>query len=68
MLSDTKGWKFAEKIGLESGRQYFLRVWKWPTLFCEGWKVADIFFWGLECDQHYFLYSGQLPTVMFQKA
>ena len=33
-LSDTKGWKFAEKI----------RAGKWPTLFSEGWKVADTIF------------------------
>ena len=33
-LSDTLGWKFDENF----------RDGKWPTLFSERWKVADIFF------------------------
>ena len=33
-LSDIKGWKFAEKN----------KAAKWPTVFSDGWKVADIFF------------------------
>ena len=41
-LSDSKGLKFAEII----------MAGKWPTLFSEGWKVADTIFWGLESGRH----------------
>ena len=44
-LSNTMGWKFAE----------YSRGGKWPTLFYEGWKVADILF----------LRDGNWPTLFF---
>ena len=44
-MSDTKGWKFAEKNRAQSGRQYFLTVGKWPTFFSKGCNVTDTVFY-----------------------
>ena len=47
-----------KNVGMESGRQFFPRVGKWPTLFFSNWKMADNFFFK----------SGKLPTyILFSK-